>query len=287
VSVIQTRAEGALFAAEAIHKAGDHDLIAFDVHWHQQGLARAVDYLLASRVEGVLLASLDGAEPLIGEAIRRLKAARLPLVSMGGTVEPGIPWVGTDYFQGGRLLGEHLVAQGRRKVAFLTSSGHLRFASVTQRLDGLKSAFEQAGGTVETILGSPPTEPDDAVSLKNFASGDLAFTEMLARKETFDAVVCINDYAALAVIRACHDHGIRTPDDLAVTGFDDTALARFTTPRLTTVAQPIREAADKAVELLFAAIRGKPHPADRPLELPCELVVRESCGARQERYHSL
>ncbi|HWL52402.1 MAG TPA: LacI family DNA-binding transcriptional regulator [Chthoniobacteraceae bacterium] len=280
VSVIQTSAEGALYAAEAIHQEGDHDLIAFDVHWHQQGLARAVDYLLASRVEGVLLASLDGAEPLIGEAIRRLKAAGIPLVSLGGTREPGIPWIGTDYFHGGRLLGEHLLSQGRRKVAFLTGSHYLRFASVTKRLDGLKSSFEEAGLPVETVLGGAPREPDDAVSLKNFTSGDLAFRELLARHEAFDTAVCTNDYAALAVIRACQDHGIPTPDGLAVTGFDDTAMGRFTTPRLTTVAQPIREAAEKAVELLYAAMRGKPHPADEPLELPCELVVRESCGAQ-------
>ncbi len=280
VSVIQTAAELSLHAAEAVHRVGEYDLIAFDVHWHQQGLERAVDFLLTSRVEGILLSSLDVAQPRIGKAVQRLKASGVPLVSLGGVREPDIPWVGTDYAHGGRLLAEHLLAQGHRNIAFLAALNYLSYKSVTGRLEGLKTAFEQSGGTVEIVCGGTSDVPDEEVSLKNFSAGESAFRELLGRAGCFDAAVCTNDYSALAVVRACQDAGIRTPGDLAVTGFDDTAMGRFTTPRLTTVAQPIREAAEKAVEVLFQAIGGTPLPAETPLELPCHLVARESCGAR-------
>ncbi len=281
VSVIQTNSERDLYAAEAIRQAGGYDLIAFDVHWHQQGLERAVDFLLTNRVEGVILASLDGAHPTIGETLRRLKASGIPLVSMGGTVVPGILWIGTDYFHGGQLLAHHLLSLGSRSAAFLTDQEHYsRFSSVTRRLAGLESVFREAGGCVETILGVAPEKTDESVSLRNFTSGHPAFKEFLARKTAFDAAVCSNDYTALAVIRACWEAGIRTPHDLAVTGFDDAALSRFSIPQITTVAQPIREVAEKAVEILLQAIKGKPHPTDTPIELPCKLIVRESCGAQ-------
>ncbi len=280
VSVIQTAAERGLYAAEAIYQAGGYDLISFDVHWHQQGLMHAVDSLLANRVEGILLVSLDSAHPRIQEALRHLKDSGIPLVSAGGVRDPEIPWISTDYAQGGSLLGRHLISQGRRRAAFLAGEEDFhQFEPLRLRLAGVEASFRQAGGTVEVVTAPISQEARDSVSLKNFATGQPALEKLLGRRADFDAAVCTNDYTALSAMRACKDAGIRVPEELAVTGFDDTAMGRFTIPRLTTVSQPVRAETDKAVEVLLERMRGVDHPPSFTLRLPCELVIRESCGA--------
>lgn len=278
VSVIQTAAERGLFAAEALYQAGGYDLISFDVHWHQQGLEHAVDFFLTNRVEGVLLVSLDCTNPRMQGPLRQLKKSGIPLVSVGGSRDPDISWVGTNYFQGGNLLGRHLVSQGLLKAAFLAGEEDLQFEPLRQRQAGLEAAFQQAGGTMDIVTAPIPGDFRDSVSLRNFASGQPALGKLLERKTDFDVAVCTNDYTALSVMRACRDVGIRIPKELAVTGFDDTAMGRFAIPRLTTVSQPVRAEAEKAVETLLEKMRGVPHPSRLTIRLDCKLVIRESCG---------
>lgn len=279
VSVIQTAAERGLYAAEALHKASDYDLISFDVHWHQQGLERAVDFLLSNRVEGILLVSLDGTLPLMIEAYQRLKAADIPLVSMDGTKDPEIPWVGTDYFHGGVLLGRHLISRGYSRAAFLVGEEELRFDALQKRLAGVTSALQEGGASIEVISVPIPPNPENSITLKNFLSGSHAMRKLLERKGHFDAAVCGNDYIALSAIRASKDAGLRIPEDMAVTGFDDTAIGRFSIPQLTSVSHPAQAVAEKAVEILLDKIHGTVHSKSLTIRLPCKLVVRESCGA--------
>jgi LacI family transcriptional regulator len=88
--------------------------------------------------------------------------------------------------------------------------------------------------------------------------------------------LCANDQTALGVIYALAQRGIRVPQDVAVTGFDDVPVARHLHPPLTTVRQPMQELGASAFEALYSRINagaGKPD-----IVLPVQLVVRESCG---------
>lgn len=115
------------------------------------------------------------------------------------------------------------------------------------------------------------------------AQGEEALRIVLAWPRRPDAVLCSNDDWALGALAVCGERGIRVPDDLAVTGFDGTLQGVYYNPRLTTVAQPIHEMAGKAVELLLRQIRGEHMPKkELKLVLPCNLVVRASCGGRRD-----
>jgi LacI family transcriptional regulator len=90
------------------------------------------------------------------------------------------------------------------------------------------------------------------------------------------AIICANDQTALGAIHALARRGIRVPQDIAVTGFDDVPVARHLHPPLTTVRQPMQELGGIAFEILYSKIStGK---ADSDVVLPVQLIVRESCG---------
>jgi LacI family transcriptional regulator len=90
------------------------------------------------------------------------------------------------------------------------------------------------------------------------------------------AILCANDQTALGVMHALGRRGIRVPEDVAITGFDDVPVARHLHPPLTTIRQPMQELGATAFEVLYSRINAGGGDAD--VVLPVELVVRESCG---------
>jgi LacI family transcriptional regulator len=102
--------------------------------------------------------------------------------------------------------------------------------------------------------------------------------ELLERGGEFTAVVCYNDEAAIGVIRAFADHGLRVPQDVSVVGFDDIHSAVFYNPSLTTVRQPLNQMGIEAARILLKRIRGQESFPDTVPVLP-ELMIRESTGA--------
>ena len=91
-----------------------------------------------------------------------------------------------------------------------------------------------------------------------------------------DAVLAANDYLALGALQALRKRERRVPEDVAVIGFDDVGEARFSSPPLTTVRQPLYEQGSQAARILMDALEGKPVPEE--IVLHTELVVRQSCG---------
>jgi LacI family transcriptional regulator len=96
-----------------------------------------------------------------------------------------------------------------------------------------------------------------------------------------NAIVCANDQTAIGVMFTLAQHGIRVPEDVAVTGFDDIPVARHLRPRLTTVRQPIQQLGATAFEMIYGLISGD-RPAEREIVLPTALVRRSSCGCGAE-----
>jgi LacI family transcriptional regulator len=92
---------------------------------------------------------------------------------------------------------------------------------------------------------------------------------------------CANDQTAVGVIYALHAAGLRVPEDVLVTGFDDITLTRYFKPPLTTIRQSGSLLGEVAVDALVATL-DKSELAQRTVVLPTELVVRESCGCAPE-----
>jgi DNA-binding LacI/PurR family transcriptional regulator len=181
--------------------------------------------------------------------------------------QPGIT-IGSDNQLGGRMVTEHLVAQGRRRVAFLGAPEHS--PEVMERHRGYEAALRAAG------VGIDPALRIDAVTSEQ--SGHDAMLALLDRGRPFDAVFAASDLIAIGAMRALAERGLKVPDEVAVAGFDDIPMAGNVSPSLTTVAQDTRRAGRLLVEALINLIEGKPAQSTR---LPAHLVVRHSSVAAQ------
>lgn len=186
-----------------------------------------------------------------------------------GAVEAGQPGatVGCDNIRGGLDVTRHLLALGRRRIAFLgtATSGSPEFHD---RYRGYEMALREAGLTASPALRA------QAVSTEE--SGHAGVIDLLASGSPFDAVVCASDLIALGAIRGLQQSGLTVPGDVAITGFDDILAAGFSSPPLTTVAQDSRAAGEVLVNTLLRAIQKL--PVENAM-LPAKLVVRRSCGA--------
>ncbi len=180
--------------------------------------------------------------------------------------QPGVS-IGSDDRQGGRMLTEHLLAQGRRRIAFLgNTSGYS--PEVLGRYQGYEVALSAAGIAVDPALQV------DAVTSEQ--CGHDAVHALRDRGVAFDAVFGVSDLIAIGAMRALIDQGVSVPDEVAVVGFDDIHMASNVSPSLTTVAQDIRRAGRLLVDALIDQIEGKPASSIR---LPTRLVVRHSSVA--------
>jgi DNA-binding LacI/PurR family transcriptional regulator len=228
----------------------------------------------------VIWATPDG-HPLI-DAVR---ARGLPVVVHGGPRLPGVPFVSIDNRAAARAVMAHVLSTGRREVAVVSfpfagrRGARLRpgpdrseatHLVTRDRLDGFADALAEAG---VDWSGVPVYE----VAVNDHRQGQAAAAALLDAGHRPEAIVTMADQLACGVLRAAADRGIPVPDELAVTGWDDSRAATDVRPALTTVRQSLRDqgfACARAILDLPPADPG-PAPADR-----WELVTRDSTGLR-------
>lgn len=186
-----------------------------------------------------------------------------------GYVEQGQPGttIGCDNFRGGYDATQHLIALGRRRIAFVgDASPHA--PEFHDRYRGSCEAQRTQGIIVDPALQVTANTTEQ--------SGHDAALALIASGTRFDAIFAACDLTAIGAIRALQDHGLRVPDDIAVVGFDDVPAASLAHPPLTTVQQDCRLAGEILVDALLKRIQNL--PADTTA-LPARLVIRKSCGA--------
>ncbi|QEU94208.1 LacI family DNA-binding transcriptional regulator [Streptomyces kanamyceticus] len=229
---------------------------------------RLAQYLAAHRVDGVLLVSVHADDPLPD----LLEQLDIPAVISGRrSADETLASVDSDNFAGARAAVGHLVARGRRTVATIT--GRLDVYGAQRRLDGYRDALTEAGHQVDEALIARGDFTEEG--------GRRAMTELLARAPALDAVFAGSDVMAAGARQVLRTAGRRIPDDVALVGFDDSAIARHMDPPLTSVRQPIAEMGRTMTAVLLAEIADD-RPAGvrrlyRPqIVLPTELVTRAS-----------
>lgn len=197
------------------------------------------------------------------DQLNQLAARHVPIVVWGAQLPQQLYCtVGGDNLAGGRLAGAHLIAQGRRRIAFF---GDINLPEIGQRYEGLCQALAQAGMAADPALLVPASFVPDG--------GRLAVEELLRRGAAFDAVFAGSDLMAMTAINTLRQLGMDVPGRVAVIGYDDIELSSYFHPPLTTVQQPIREAGRALVASLLALTEGRPAPS---LQLPTQLIVRNS-----------
>lgn len=226
------------------------------------GRARLERILRSRRADGIMLTGLHGDDPLYHLADK----LDLPVVYGGRPLNAEPAWyVDADNRGGARLAAEHLIGGGRRRIATIT--GFLDADVGVARLRGFQDALAVAGLEAGLVEEGDFTE----------ASGAAAATRLLAACPDLDAIFAASDNMAAGALRAVQAAGRSVPGDVAIVGFDDNVIARYTSPPLTVVAQPIKQLGREMGKMLLSLIDGE-QPS--PLILPTRLVVRASSDPR-------
>ena len=212
----------------------------------------------------------------------RLLVDRVPFVVIDREVL-GLeaPFVGPDNRAATRQIVDYLVSIGHRRIAYMGST-RTRMLSEQDRFVGYCDGLVAAGIPVheDHLYISDELPASDEIDVwsqvdENLAMGHVALDHLMAGPEPPTAVVAINDINAAAILQAALRRGIRVPQELSITGFDDLPVASHLEVPLTTMAQPFYEIGEAAVRMLQDRIVHPSAPVQRVL-LPSALRVRAS-----------
>lgn len=223
-----------------------------------------LDLFTEQRLSGVLIAPTGN----VLDRLRRLRDRGTAIVVVDRkTGAKEFSSVSVDDRLGGRLAAEHLVAVGRRRVAFI--GGPEKLTQIRHRLGAVRAVYEEAGAG-EVVHLDVPTLDVEAGRI-----GARALLDM-PRRERPDAVVAANDLIALGVLQALTMAGVRVPDDVAIVGYDDIEFAAAAAIPLTSVRQPAVELGAVAARRLLEVIADPAAAQVEHIVLKPELVVRTS-----------
>lgn len=229
--------------------------------WH-------ADYADSMKADGLILLGYGDYLAYQGK-LSALVRQGTPFVRWGAVLpeQPGLS-IGCDNIGGGRQAGEHLLACGRRQVAFLGTASP-RYPEFLDRFHGCAQALHAHGLTIPRALqvDAQSSEPD----------GRRAARTLLRRGLRFDAIFAASDLIAIGAMQALAEAGLHTPQDVAVIGFDDIPAARIANPALSSIRQDTTQAGELLVDTLIELIEGGQACSRR---LPTTLVVRRSSSQR-------
>jgi LacI family transcriptional regulator len=199
--------------------------------------------------------------------IAAYKAANIPIILIDEDA-PGLSTIAVDNIMGGRLACEYLIANGRKKIAIVSGQTKLEGGlNAEQRLNGFLQAMSAAGLSV-------PQGGNIEVTHYTREDGIEVMPKLL--EIGVDAVFsAAGDNTAIGMLSVARERGIRIPETVAIIGFDDLFIAQVSTPKLTTVRQPLKEMADAAYKM---AVTQRIEILLKPQKIlfKPEIVVRQS-----------
>jgi LacI family transcriptional regulator len=203
---------------------------------------RSIEFLLGRRCDG-LVVQVEGLSD--EELIEWVRHGPAPVVVFGRSIaEIEDACIVMDNERGGALATEHLLDHGHRRIGHVT--GPLSFPDARARLHGYRRALEAAGVAYD----------ERAVVESDFQEegGAKAVARLLERFPDLQAIFFGNDQMAAGGMRTLRESGLDVPGDISVVGFDDVFLARYLTPTLTTIRQPLVDMGRAAAHLLLARL---------------------------------
>lgn len=220
--------------------------------------------IAALQPDGVILTPPHSDNPLI---VGLLDQQRIPFARIGSRGGAAGIALTMDDEGSARLATRHLIDLGHRRIGFIPGSPE--YSLSRWRVDGWTGEMADAGLPIEGLLA----EGDFS-----YAAGEAAARRLLGGANRPTAIIASSDQMALATLEVARELGIDVPRQLSLVSFDNTPIVRFTQPALTAVDQPVAATVSRAVELIIAAQRGEPRPAE-PTRVKAGLVVRGSTAA--------
>lgn len=244
--------------------------------------ARERDYLrqlFERQTRGVILSSVDENAELLKEYAKKGMKFVLLDQMVAGIESTGISF---DSRAGARMVVEYLVSLGHQRIAFATLS--MTRWTRTETHMGYRDALVIGGLNYDVSLiyeQMPETVP--LYGDVELEAGRCIAERFLADGCPATAIVCVNDMLAIGLIKALRKHGIRVPEDVSVTGFDDIPLASTFEPSLTTVHYPAMEAGQLAAMMLLDELENNNSHMQVAMQLPPSLVIRDTTAGPRSK----
>jgi LacI family transcriptional regulator len=250
------------FETLAVEK--NYDILLTSTIHDPKRMELAVRRMIEGRVDGVAILTFGMEE----ELLNHLRFRNLPLVFVDvGPKAPRVSNIRVDYAHGIRQAVQHLAAMKHQQIGFV--SGPLKLRSAVARKDAFEDSMREIGLQVRPefiVQGDHRLE-----------GGKRALQTLYELREQPTALLCSNDMTAIGVMRQAFELGISIPQQLSVIGFDDTRLADFMTPPLTTIQMSQTELARLAFDALYKEVkRDPPSPNGTEYALKTQLILRSS-----------
>lgn len=247
---------------EVAHASGVGTVVSA-IHGRSAATQQWLQNLRARATGGVILVTSDLPPPFYAE-LQRLGVATV-VIDPAGVPSMDVPTVGATNWAGGLSATAHLISLGHRRIGIIM--GPKRLLCSRARLDGYRAALETADIAYDQAL----VWQGDFYHESGFAGG----TALLSLANPPTAVFASSDQMAFGTYEAARRRGLRVPDDFSVVGFDDLPAARWMSPPLTTVRQPLAEMGMAAARTVLRLAQGEPAEMPR-VELATNLLVRDS-----------
>ena len=216
--------------------------------------------LVRERVDALLVCALPPSQ----DEIEFLQHVKIPVALIGAEVE-GCASVKIDDVGGAKAATGHLINMGHRRIGLIAESPlqPMSFSAPRDRRAGFLAAHQEAGLEFDSAL--------EAFGSFTIESGERAMDELLAKPHPPTAVFCESDEMAFGAISAIQRHGLRTPQDISIVGFDDHDLAKYL--NLTTVSQPVQVMGETATWIILDQVKNA-RTEPKAVVMPTQLIVR-------------
>jgi DNA-binding LacI/PurR family transcriptional regulator len=226
--------------------------------------------LMGRNIDGLIIANDGDVTP---EVIRKITEAGRPLVLVENYQPAPIQSVTADNFTAGRIVTEHLIELGHRRIGML--GGPTKYSSLRDRMRGHQIALIEHGLALDPALQPQPVSG-------NPRKGYVQMQKLLALAEPPTAVFAVSDRAAFGAMEAIKDAGLHIPDDISIVGVDDVRDSAYSSPPLTTYRVPKYDLGTTAVAILHRMVTHQDVPPARTVLLG-SLEVRKSSGPPRVR----
>ncbi len=272
IGVIVSNMENPFFfdiykTVESDAHAHGFEVVVANTDYRSEQLVTSIRLMIGRRVAG-LAAIVSEMEPAL---IEELNESRIPVVFYDvGVPRKNVTNIRVNYRRGVEKVIDYLHSLGHRRLGFV--GHHAVLEPINERLKTV----------METTARFPSMEVRTAADTDTLEGGRQATRTLLATGYRPTALICVNDIMAVGALRELRERGIRVPEDMSVTGFDNVKLSEFCYPALTTVHIP----RDRIGHIIFERLAPRPEKAETPLEheivIDPEFMLRDSTGPAPE-----
>jgi len=246
---------------EADAHALGYEVVMANTDYRSEQLVSSIRLMIGRRVTGLAAIVSEMAPELIDE----LTESRTPVVFYDvGTPRRNITNIRVDYRRGIEKVVDYLHSLGHRRLGFV--GHHAVLGPINERMKAV----------LDAVARIPELEVRTAADADTLEGGRQATRALLSGSFDPTAIICVNDVTAVGALRELRERGLRVPQDISVTGFDNVKLSEFCYPALTTVHIP-RERIGHIISDFLVPKAGKP-AADAEIVIDPEFVLRDSTG---------